>query len=140
MCRLGKSTNSICIHLISYQLQLEPCMFISYYLTSSRYYKCPVLMNLDKGHNVFVNSAKFFCLFLLFCQSHEPPQLVHLHLFFHTHDYITMSRICKGLKNTLRILIKKIKRRRKISIQIVNDSSSSLCNVRAHNSFITKKM
>ena len=60
MCRLGTSTNSICIHLISYQLQLEPCMFISYYLTSSRYYKCPALMNLDKGHNVFVNSDKFF--------------------------------------------------------------------------------
>ena len=63
MCHLGTSSNSICIHLISYQLQLEPCMFISYYLTSSRYYKCPALMNLDKGHNVFVNSDKFFVYF-----------------------------------------------------------------------------
>ena len=63
MCRLGTSTNSICIHLISYQLQLEPCMFISYYLTSSRYYKCPALMNLDKGHNDFVNPGKFFVYF-----------------------------------------------------------------------------
>ena len=122
MCRLGTSTNIICIHLISYQLQLEPCtgelgydgplydgflhmtddmlgpsrmhikyssyvydgfciqrtnfsgpiesviskftcMFISYYLTSSRYYKCPALMNLDEGHNVFLNSDKFSVYF-----------------------------------------------------------------------------
>ena len=57
-------------------------------------------MNIDKGLHVCVNSDKFF-LYFYRPATHESSQLMQLHLFWHTHDFI-MSRINKGSENITR--------------------------------------
>ena len=148
MCHLGTSTSSICINLISI-LQLEPCIFISYYLTSARHYiNVPCFDESWSRTQCFCKFRQDFLsisnvLPVIWTSSINAITLILAHTWLYHY-----AKDLQGVKEYLWKILKRFhfslfesseKYHRFSFIQSETDSSSILYNVRAQNPLIRRK-
>ena len=68
-------------------------------------------MNIDKGHNVFVNSDKFFVYFYCPASHMKPPLPINAFTLILANSWLyNYVKNLQGVKEYLKILIKKLKR------------------------------